>query len=337
MCSWVWRLVFICLFHSFDMPWVNDRISLTFCLVLFVLIWNKNSQWGKCILVQLQIVNHFVLAQCINEAGTNLNFPPYDFRINSCLISNKKLCLLVKIKLLMCSWKTSDRSQISCLWCWCCYFSQLMCWYNKYVNQNPVLVFFQRCCDHGRWSGVRYAHCIMMSWPGNIFHVTGSLWLWTCGFTSQSTSNMELWCFLWCTPEQIVETVEQPVIWNAMMPMWCHCNDELCQCISVSWRNGWLTVCCLHQCVIEGWVAHCVWCLGITVCCLGICVPEGWVAHCVWCLGITVCCLGICVPEGWVAHCVWCLGITVCCLGISVSLRDGWLTVCCVCASVGPR
>ena len=49
---------------------------------------------------------------------------------------------------------------------------------------------------------------MMLSSNGNIFHVTGPL----CGeFTSHwwipltKASDMELWCFLWSTPEQTVE------------------------------------------------------------------------------------------------------------------------------------
>ena len=68
---------------------------------------------------------------------------------------------------------------------------------------------------------------MMTSSNGNIFRVTGPLWGESTGhrwipFTK--ASDIELWCFLWYTPEQTVET---PVIWDAIvliMPsLWWYC------------------------------------------------------------------------------------------------------------------
>ena len=62
----------------------------------------------------------------------------------------------------------------------------------------------------------------MASSNGNISRVTGPLWgeftghLW---IPLTKTSDVELWCFLWSTPEQTVEqTIETPVIWDAIAP-----------------------------------------------------------------------------------------------------------------------
>ena len=62
---------------------------------------------------------------------------------------------------------------------------------------------------------------------------TGPLWeestdgtdhLWgesTDGFPSQRSSDMELYCFLWCYPE---EAIEQAI--KSLVLMWCQCNDD---------------------------------------------------------------------------------------------------------------
>ena len=40
----------------------------------------------------------------------------------------------------------------------------------------------------------------------------------TSGFPSQKASNMELWCFRWSAPEQMVEqAVDMEVIWDTMV------------------------------------------------------------------------------------------------------------------------
>ena len=47
----------------------------------------------------------------------------------------------------------------------------------------------------------------------------------TCGFPSPRASNAELWCFLLCKSEQVIEQpVELPVVWDAITLMWCHYN-----------------------------------------------------------------------------------------------------------------
>ena len=60
----------------------------------------------------------------------------------------------------------------------------------------------------------------------NIFRVTGPLWGESTGhrwIPPTKASDAELWCFLWCAPEQ---TVELPVVWDAMMSTWHHCNMD---------------------------------------------------------------------------------------------------------------
>ena len=60
--------------------------------------------------------------------------------------------------------------------------------------------------------------CMMTSANGNIFRVTGPLWKETTGhrwITIKKASDAELWCFLWCAPEQIAEqTVHMLVNWG---------------------------------------------------------------------------------------------------------------------------
>ena len=47
------------------------------------------------------------------------------------------------------------------------------------------------------------------------------------GFPSQRASNGDIWCFSDVSLNNTVEqTLERLVIWNAMMPMWCHRNES---------------------------------------------------------------------------------------------------------------
>ena len=44
---------------------------------------------------------------------------------------------------------------------------------------------------------------------------------------STNNSSAELWYFLWCTHEKMVEqAVGSPVIWDAVTIMWRHCNHQ---------------------------------------------------------------------------------------------------------------
>ena len=58
---------------------------------------------------------------------------------------------------------------------------------------------------------------------GNILRVTGPLWGESTGhrwIPLTKAINAELWCILWCAPEQTAEqTIEMPVIWDAMVPI----------------------------------------------------------------------------------------------------------------------
>ena len=45
------------------------------------------------------------------------------------------------------------------------------------------------------------------------------------GFPSFRATSAELWCSTWLWPEQAVEqTVKLPIIWDALVLIWCHCN-----------------------------------------------------------------------------------------------------------------
>ena len=63
---------------------------------------------------------------------------------------------------------------------------------------------------------------------GNVVCITGPLQgesTVTGQFPSQSASNAEFWCLLWCQPEQAVkQVVELVVIRDGMVLMWHHCN-----------------------------------------------------------------------------------------------------------------
>ena len=72
---------------------------------------------------------------------------------------------------------------------------------------------------------------VMTSSNGKTYRVTGPLWGESIGHRCillTKASDAELWCFLWCAPEQTVEqTIETPVIWKHhgahyyVIVMWC--------------------------------------------------------------------------------------------------------------------
>ena len=68
----------------------------------------------------------------------------------------------------------------------------------------------------------------MTSSNGNIFRITGPLWGESTGrrwFSLTKATDAELWCFLWCRPEQTSEqTIETPVFWDAWRSLYRHCN-----------------------------------------------------------------------------------------------------------------
>ena len=68
---------------------------------------------------------------------------------------------------------------------------------------------------------------MMMAWHGNTFSITDSLWgnpQLTSGFPSQNINNAELWYFISCYAEQIIEFW---VIWDSMTIMWYHSDTLL--------------------------------------------------------------------------------------------------------------
>ena len=58
--------------------------------------------------------------------------------------------------------------------------------------------------------------------------------------------NTKLWSFLCCYPEQVVgkSTVELPVIWDSLTPMWHHCED-VCKKLSEFLRKHRKQIFCI--------------------------------------------------------------------------------------------
>ena len=71
-----------------------------------------------------------------------------------------------------------------------------------------------------QYKSLQLIKSMMTSSNGNIFHVTGLLQGGPTGhwwIPPTKARDAELWCFLWCAPEQTVEqTVNMPVLWGAM-------------------------------------------------------------------------------------------------------------------------
>ena len=82
---------------------------------------------------------------------------------------------------------------------------------------------------------------VIKNWK--IFRVTGLLWDESIGhrwFPLTKDIDAELWCFIWCSPQQTVEqTIETPMIWGAMAlivtSLWWRCNILL-RCNGSYWE-----------------------------------------------------------------------------------------------------
>ena len=94
---------------------------------------------------------------------------------------------------------------------------------------------------------------IIMSLDGNISCVTGPLWEESTGhwwIPLTKASDAELWCFLWCAPEQ---TWDLPVIWAAMLFMWLHCYATVPQEISFLFGVFFTLIVQLMFCLVRCW------------------------------------------------------------------------------------
>ena len=96
------------------------------------------------------------------------------------------------------------------LWRHCDVLKQLSCdiWYMSWFILYQLIIL-------GKGTDI-----MMTSSNGNIFRVTGPLWVDSTGARLNpltKTSDAELWCFLWSAPEQTaVQAIETLVIWNAI-------------------------------------------------------------------------------------------------------------------------
>ena len=85
-------------------------------------------------------------------------------------------------------------------------------------SQNISHFVLTQKIDNSSCSNIAISHSPIVRWPhagismmtssnGNIFRVTGPLWgkqPVIGGFPSQRARDAELWCFLWCAPEQTI-------------------------------------------------------------------------------------------------------------------------------------
>ena len=125
---------------------------------------------------------------------------------------------------------------------WCFRWSRTNCWPNTRIagdlrrhrahydvtvlTVHQIQPYVRKCIRRvGDTAQLWTPHylCMMTSWNGNIFRVTGHL----CGeFTGPrwilhtKASNAVLWCYLWSASESTVEeTIVRLVIWNAIAPI----------------------------------------------------------------------------------------------------------------------
>ena len=103
-------------------------------------------------------------------------------------------------------------------------------WQPTWSNLWRHCQYIEVCaCDmHGEHASLHAIYVDVITWKHFLHYcpfVSGIHW---CGFLSQRACNAELWCFLYCYPEQTVEqAVELLVIWDAMTLMWLYCNDYI--------------------------------------------------------------------------------------------------------------
>ena len=92
---------------------------------------------------------------------------------------------------------------------------------------------------------------MIASTNGNIFRASGPWWGESTGhrwIPLKKTSDEELWCFLWSTPEQTIEqTIETPVSWDAlaliMTSLYWHARNNYPSRNTCNKSNMWAWVC----------------------------------------------------------------------------------------------
>ena len=140
---------------------------------------------------------------------------------------------------------------------WCCYIytcvSVIDIWTYMVQNQSSIcsLYWFEARLEWrhlkfiwsipnitGHWKWKKATECIdlaycwqimMASSNGNIFRVTGPLWGESTGhrwIPLTKANDTELWCFfdMRLNKQTVKQTIETPVIWDAVVLLWRFCN-----------------------------------------------------------------------------------------------------------------
>ena len=134
-------------------------------------------------------------------------------------------------------------SQVNLDWDYSCWlnaeWAKLRLYFQHQSDSSPIKSHYD--ISIGTWLTVNRIimfviyRISLLSWSGKAVCITGALWGETTNhwwFPSQIAINTVLWLFIWHGPEPSVEQrVELQVIWDTMMPVWCHSN--VCDCTSV--------------------------------------------------------------------------------------------------------
>ena len=141
----------------------------------------------------------------------------------------------------------------------CCRYDSIRChkWRQKQCRDDYW--FLMTLHYKGIKSTSEQTSLMMTSSNENIFRVTGPLWGESTGhrwIPLTETNDAELWCFLWSAPQRMIEqTMETPVIWDAIVLIMTSLQCDICQELYIWTRRIFLKT-----------VALCLICQTVLIC-----------------------------------------------------------------------
>ena len=203
--------------------YIPRTTHMVHAFLCFVVVWH----WSYSI-ISSRIVLLGPSYDCVSNVNLSLISALNVAKLGICVLFG--ICVLASWRLLVCIFQMGCRINVSCADVSCCSSPagaeslwMLACFKPKHetflVYSNHDKLWLSRC----QWSNSEGAEGMTPTWRRHqleTFSMLQARWI-----SLTRASDVELWCFLWSAPEQMVEqTLEVPVIWDIialiMMSLW---------------------------------------------------------------------------------------------------------------------